>query len=448
MNQLDLQFDSQYERAEPFTLYKLNNLIKESLKTSFSSTYWVVAEISECKYHNSGHCYLELIQKQQNTDNIIARMRATIWSRTWGILRPKFENETGFPMAKGHQVLVEVSVLFHEIYGLSLTVVNIDPAYTLGNMQLRRAEIVRKLKADGVYDMNKALEMPVVLQKIAIVSSPQAAGYGDFMNQLHNNEYGLRFYTLLFPAIMQGEQSSVSVMNALNKIVDSGINFDAVIIIRGGGAVADLLSFDDYNLCFYCAQYPYPVITGLGHERDVSILDEVANTALKTPTAAAEFVIDRNAGILMFMENKAGDLVSVVKEIINESKINIETTALNLKKIALQSVTENGYKLDLIQSKFAGRIKTVIGSNTEKLDYFSKRLFDKTQNIIKENGARLDYAEKNINAYSPEKILKRGFSITLFNGKSLRSSDEINEGDIIETYLSTGKIKSKVQEKK
>lgn len=277
---------------EALSLYDLNALVRRSLEQCLPDEYWVQAELSDVRTNSTGHCYLEFIQKDSRSNNLIAKARGTIWANVYRLLKPYFEESTGQAFVSGIKVLVQVTVSFHELYGYSLTVQDIDPTYTLGDMARRRREILKQLEEEGVLTLNKELEMPVLPQRIAVVSSPTAAGYGDFCHQLKNNSRGFFFHTELFPALMQGDRVEESVLSALDAILNRQEDFDAVVIIRGGGATSDLSGFDTYLLAAACAQFPLPIITGIGHERDDTVLDSVAHTRVKTPTAAAEYLIN------------------------------------------------------------------------------------------------------------------------------------------------------------
>ena len=264
-------------------------MVRRSLQTCFPDALWVQAELSDVRANASGHCYLEFVQKDASGNSLVAKARGIIWAGTFARLKPYFERETGQAFVSGIKVLVKVTVGFHELYGYSLTVTDIDPTYTLGDMARRRREILERLKQEGVLTLNKELELPELAQRIAVISSPTAAGYGDFCKQLRDNAFGFVFYPCLFPAVMQGDKVEASVISALNRIYEKFDRWDAVVIIRGGGATSDLSGFDTYDLAVNCAQFPLPVITGIGHERDDTVIDMVAHTRVKTPTAAAEF---------------------------------------------------------------------------------------------------------------------------------------------------------------
>ncbi|MEE1233690.1 MAG: exodeoxyribonuclease VII large subunit, partial [Phocaeicola sp.] len=279
------------------SLYELNGLVRRSIQACLPDEYWVQAELSDVRSNYSGHCYLELVQKDPKSNSLVAKARGMIWSNVFFRLKSYFEEETGQAFVSGIKVLVKVTVGFHELYGFSLTIIDIDPTYTLGDMARRRKEILNRLDAEGILTLNKELDFPELPQRIAVISSATAAGYGDFCNQLENNIYGFQFFTRLFPAVMQGDKVESSIIAALDAINAEIDNWDAVVIIRGGGATSDLSGFDTYDLAANCAQFPLPIITGIGHERDDTVLDMISHTRVKTPTAAAEFLIARFAEV-------------------------------------------------------------------------------------------------------------------------------------------------------
>ncbi|MCF6358931.1 MAG: exodeoxyribonuclease VII large subunit, partial [Draconibacterium sp.] len=328
---------------QKLTLLQLNESIKDTLSDVFPTTVWVVAEVSEMKENRTGHCYLELIEKEGNS--IIARSRATIWSYTFRMLKPYFETSTGQQFSEGIKILVQVTVEYHPVYGLSLNIKDIDPIYTVGDMALQRKEIINRLQTEGIFDMNKELELPLVPQKIAIISSATAAGFQDFMNQLNTNEFEFKFYTKLFEATMQGAETVPSIINALERIFEYEHFFDAVVIIRGGGATADLSSFDDYDLAFNITQFPLPVITGIGHEKDDTIIDLVAHTRMKTPTAVAEFLI---TGVARFYErllDMETEIIQFVRNTIDEEQNRLERIATGLNFSVSEFINEKQTRL-------------------------------------------------------------------------------------------------------
>jgi exodeoxyribonuclease VII large subunit len=450
---------------------------------------WVVAEISELKENRTGHCYLELIEKEDNT--IIARSRATIWSYTYRMLKPYFETSTGQSFTQGIKILVQVSVEFHPSYGFSLNIKDIDPVYTVGDMAMQRKEIIERLKSEGIFDMNKELELPLVPQKIAIISSATAAGYQDFINQLESNENGFVFYTKLFEATMQGADTEPSIINALERIFQYEDFFDTVVIIRGGGATADLSSFDSYNLAFNITQFPLPVITGIGHEKDDTIIDLVAHTRMKTPTAAAEFLV---AGVERFYEQllyTENEVVQLVRSLIDEKQTRLEQNAERLNYTVSQFINEkqlriarlgNELQQNVNQFSFKKRyelsnlkhdlesavsvwfvetknrmerkrriLKRVAGESLLKenatLVHYRDLISAKARRIISTESEKIKFSENSVRLLNPENILKRGYSLTFKNGEIVKSVAQLGVNDEIETRFAKGKVKSKIIKK-
>lgn len=405
---------------QALSLYELNGLVKQSIRNSMSETYWVRAELSDVRSNYSGHCYLEFIQKDASGNNLIAKARGTIWSNIYKMLKPYFEQETGQTFTSGIKVLVRVSVEFHELYGYSLTVLDIDPVYTVGDMEKKRRKILRQLKEEGVIDLNKELEMPLLPQRVAVISSATAAGYGDFCNQLMNNPRGYGFHIELFSAIMQGDQVEESIIASLNAIYDRLDEFDVIVIIRGGGATSDLSGFDTYELAANCAQFPLPIITGIGHERDDTVIDLVVHTRVKTPTAAAAFLIACMDKVADRLENLSSRLQQGVQNRILWEYHRIE----NLK----QRVPNAVYK----------RI------NDAKYSLLSMRkdLQMVAQQYLSVRRHRLELLQQRLNDALPEKQLARGFSIALKNGKVVKDASCLQEGDTLITLFHQGKVES------
>jgi exodeoxyribonuclease VII large subunit len=408
---------------EPLSLYELNALVRQVLNESLPDTYWIQAELSDVRSNATGHCYLEFIQKDSRGNNLIAKARGTIWANVYRMLKPYFEESTGQAFVSGIKVMVEVTVEFHELYGFSLTVVDIDPTYTLGDMARKRREILKQLEEEGVLTLNKELEMPMLAQRIAVISSSSAAGYGDFCRQLEENPYGFVFYPRLFPALMQGNQVEESVINALNAVNDHRDEFDVVVIIRGGGATSDLSGFDTYLLAANCAQFPLPIITGIGHERDDTVLDSVAHTRVKTPTAAAQFLITHMHDASESLEELAQTLISSVSVRMDKEHSRLAELTNRLPLVIKNRTIREGYLLEqLIQKINVG----IVRSLTSKQH-------------------RLMLLEQRVNDASPERLLKRGFSITLKDGKAVTDSTQLKAGDVITTRLAKGEVISEVK---
>lgn len=408
---------------EPLSLYELNALVRQALNESLPDTYWIQAELSDVRSNATGHCYLEFIQKDARGNNLIAKARGTIWANVYRMLKPYFEESTGQAFVSGIKVMVEVTVEFHELYGFSLTVVDIDPTYTLGDMARKRREILKQLEEEGVLTLNKELEMPMLAQRIAVISSSSAAGYGDFCRQLEENPYGFVFYPRLFPALMQGNQVEESVIAALNAVNDHRDDFDVVVIIRGGGATSDLSGFDTYLLAANCAQFPLPIITGIGHERDDTVLDSVAHTRVKTPTAAAQFLITHMHDAAESLEELAQTLISSVSVRMDKEHSRLSELTNRLPLVIKNRTIREGYLLEqLIQKINVG----IVRSLTNKQH-------------------RLMLLEQRVNDASPERLLKRGFSITLKDGKAVTDSAQLKAGDVITTRLAKGEVTSEVK---
>lgn len=404
------------------TLSELSERIQETIKLNFDTPVWIRAEISELRENPNGHCYLEFVEKDTDTDFLLAKSKATIWSSTYRMLKPYFESSTGQTLRAGLNVLVAVTVEFHGVYGFSLNVRDIDPTFTIGEMAARRLKIIHQLEEDGIADMNKQLDFPRRPQRIAIISSPTAAGYGDFIDQLRNEVSNFAFYTKLFPAVMQGEQAENSIISALEKIFDHNELFDVVVIIRGGGATTDLACFDSYELALNCAQFPLPIIAGIGHQRDVSILDMVAHTSVKTPTAAAELLIE----YMQQTENEVLNLIADIQQIVQYKLADEHRFLSDLKWKIKQSLQSKVSKKSLLHERHKNKLKSVV------------RLHLSNQQN------KLTMLEKSIESHSPAFLLKHGYTITTLNGKRITSVSQVKVGDKIRTFVHDGDIASQV----
>ena len=383
---------------QTYSLSELCGYIQEVLENELPERYWVRAEIASMSVR--GHCYMELVEKADN-GILAAKVRATCWNNVYNLLSTYFIHETGQSLQVGLQVMLEVSVEFHAVYGLSLNIWNIDPTYTLGDLAKQRQATIRQLTEDGVLELQQTLKIPSLPRRIAVVSSADAAGYEDFCAQLKNNRFGFLFHTQLYPATMQGDNSARSIIEALHSIAEQEEEWDVVVIIRGGGANTDLRSFDDYNLASHCAQFPLPIIAGIGHTRDISIVDMVVHTSVKTPTAAAEWLIERIA----IQVEKVGGLL------------------LRLQRTTIETANREKNRLVLYQHRIENAMQSV---------------------VIREQG-KLFLLQKTIELHSPEKIFKKGYSLTTVNGKIIRKGSDVQLGDLIETHLQDGLIQSVVK---
>ena len=402
------------------TLFELNRLVRETIECEMPNEYWVEAELSECR-ELRGHCYMELIEKDKQTATPIAKASAKCWASKWILVRPYFERTTGQRLVAGMKVLLKVYPQFHEAFGFSWIVTDIDPTYTLGDMARKRQEIIRQLKEEGVFDLQKELTLPLFCQRIAVISSETAAGYGDFCNQLADHPYGFQFQTQLFPAIMQGEGVEQSIINALERIYDQP--FDCVVIIRGGGATSDMSGFDTLALAEHVANFPVPIITGIGHDRDESILDMVSHTRVKTPTAAAALLIDHLKEVLDTVNNAQNSITRLVQQKLSTLSTQLSSVSEAIPRLFSIVKTRQEAKIDALQ---------------QRLPMLIERRF------LAENH-RLQLMEEKLKALDPQLLLKRGYSITLHKGRAVKDATTLKAGDEIETRLAQGLIHSIVK---
>jgi len=434
------------------TLYELNNLVKEVIEYEMPDEYWVEAELSECK-ESKGHCYMELIQKDDRNATPIAKASARCWASKWILVQPYFERTTGQRLHAGMKVLLKVYAQFHEAYGFSWIVTDIDPTYTLGDMARKRQEIIRQLKEEGVFDLQKELQLPLFCQRIAVISSETAAGYGDFCNQLADNPYGFQFQTQLFPAIMQGEGVEQSIIAALGKIYSeyseysdySESPFDCVVIIRGGGAAADLSGFDTLALAENVANFPLPIITGIGHDRDESILDMVSHTRVKTPTAAAAFLIDHLKTVMDILNDSQEKIVRLAQQKLAYYKSQFATIAELLPRLFSNVKVRQEARLDALNSRLAHHAHQAIINYQLSIINLENRLPILLDRRLMTEQHRLQLLEEKTKSLDPALLLSRGYSITLKDGKAVRDARQLQTGDDIETRLANGTVHSTVK---
>ena len=408
-------------------MFELNRMVRESIELSMPDEYWVEAELSECR-ESRGHCYMELIQKDELSATPIAKAPAKCWANKWLTIRPYFERTTGQQLHAGMKVLLKVYPQFHEAYGFSWIVSDIDPTYTLGDMARKRQEIIQKLKAEGVFDLQKELQLPMFCQRIAVISSQTAAGYGDFCNQLADNPYGFQFETQLFPAIMQGEGVEQSIICALENIYDSQFSnlnskFDAVVIIRGGGATSDMSGFDTLALAENVANFPIPIITGIGHDRDESILDMVSHTRVKTPTAAAAFLISHLKEVLDIIDGSQELITRYAQQKLSTLNSQLSTLSESIPRLFSLVKTRQEAKIDSLWIKIPMLLERKLTGDTHRLQLIEERL----------------------KALDPTLLLARGYSITMHNGRAVRDASQLPPGTEIETRLARGTVHSIVK---
>lgn len=455
--------------TEKVTLTELQLIIRDSLYMALPDIYWVIAEISEIKENSSGHCYLELIEKQPDEKNVRARIKAIIWNNRYRFLKAFFENITGESLREGLKILIKTKVEYHELYGLSLIISDIDPAFTIGEMAMKRQLVIKKLEDEGVFSMNKELPFPAFPQRVAVISSKNAAGYTDFISQLKNNSFGYSFYTALIETSLQGTETELSVIRALDRVADKYNLFDIVVIIRGGGSQSDLSWFDSYNIAYHVTQFPLPVITGIGHDKDVTITDLVASRSLKTPTAVADFLVES-------MATSESNIIGISKEIIESSRIIIEKNRNRIETFGIKLLPLSRLMISEVRDKLSTKIldilnigkeliykarliplnqKTLLSSSVRSFVSQKEMMLKKnvqrltlgTINYLSMNNARLNSLGNNLQILNPENVLQRGYSITSVNGKILKKSDSVKNNYIIDTQLYEGTLRSRVMGK-
>ncbi|MCQ2094912.1 MAG: exodeoxyribonuclease VII large subunit [Bacteroidaceae bacterium] len=406
---------------EALTLYELNHLVNIAISRSFQEAIWLQAEVFDVR-ESHGHCFLEFVQKEEKSGRLIAKSRGQIWAATWAVIRPYFEKVTGQTLTSGLKVLVQVEVTFHEQFGYSLNIIDINPTYTLGDIARRRQEIINTLKEEGVAEMNKELPLPRLMKRIAVISAENAAGWGDFYNQLTNNPHGLAFHVSLFQAVMQGEKVEQSIIGALNRILSEVDRWDVVVIIRGGGATSDLNGFDTLPLAENIAQFPLPIITGIGHERDDTVIDLISHTRVKTPTAAAEFILQHQVNEANLLASYQNALTEVVQATIHNERLRLERQTT--------------------------KIPTLFGTFREgelhKLEVKQLCLINSVQALLTRNRSTITLSEAKLQANAPERILKLGYSIVRHDGKAVTDARTLSKGDRISITHAEGETTATV----
>lgn len=431
------------------SLFELNNLVRGVLQQTLDDEYWVEAEITDAHLASNGHFYFEFIQKDTDGNNLVARARGRIWARSYNILAPLFERATGEKLRDGLKVRVQVTVEFHELYGYALNVIDIDPTFTMGDLLRRRHDILKQLETDGILHDNQELPLPLLMKRIAIVSSAGAAGYDDFCNQLAHNDYGLHFELRLFAAVMQGTNVEESVMAALSAIAAEAEQWDCIVIIRGGGATSDLADFDSYSLAAAVAQMPLPVIVGIGHERDETVLDFVAHTRVKTPTAAAAFLIDHGAQQLAMLDDLQVRITQSAKSKIEHAKLKIVNIAMQMSAAPRQRMLSEAHRIDLMNNRISRAAKFQIDSTKINLQSMTPRFAQGARLIIEKAKLKLDSFDTRLTALDPQHLLQRGYSLTFTaDGRLIKDIDDIADNDTITTRLANGTVQSQVKWKK
>lgn len=403
------------------TLYDLQRMVRTTVEECFATPLWVSAEISELKVNRSGHCYLNLVEKGNSEGVPRAEARAVIWRNNYTQIDAMFREATGSPLSSGIGVLVRVVVTYHEIYGFSLQIIDLDPNYTLGDVERRRRETIERLKEDGVWDMNRELSLPRPLLRIAVVSSATAAGYRDFMTEIGSSPFN--FNVTLFEATMQGECAEESVVNALSAIAERESDFDVAVIIRGGGSTSDLALFDSYRIALYVTQMPLAVITGIGHDKDVSVVDMVAHYMCKTPTAVGAFLVDSATAELNTIYDLSNEFRQLSEQMLNNQSSYLAQRKLELCHLASQNISNHSHNLSAIEQSIKELSSHIIATEEQRIESF-KRLTE---------------------SYSLDNILKLGFALVQTSEGIITSACGVGIGDHIEITLHNGTINAVVQ---
>lgn len=430
--------------AKTLTLYELNNILAECIYATMPDSYWVEAELANVR-ESGGHCYMELVQKDAVSRTPVAKASAICWRNLWNLLRSDFEHVTGQQFKAGIKVMLNVHANFHEAFGFSWIVSDINPEYTIGDMVRKRNEIIKTLKEEGVFDLQRELRIPMFAQRIAVISSESAAGYEDFCTHLRENGNKFFFQVHLFPAIMQGEQVETSVVAALDQIYEQIENYDVVVIIRGGGATSDLSGFDTLTLSENVANFPLPIITGIGHERDESIVDMVANTRVKTPTAAAALLVDNLQNVWSSIEKADAILHQRIRYILEFERNRVHRLSEKLPILGNSYIALKEAELSASHTALRHAAYQQVMSSTRKVDNIQQKLQTGFRFCVSREQQHLLMLEKQTQFLDPQQLLRRGYSITTYNGNILTSSQKLKTGDILETTLANGKVKSIVQ---
>ncbi len=421
------------------TLSQLQQAIRQTLCGAFTAPVWITAEIGEMKVNaRSGHCYMQLVEKGGRNGVPQAQASAVIWAGQYGMLSSFFRGATGRNLEVGMQVLLQVQVSYHELYGLSLRVTDIDPLYTLGDLERQRQETIARLKEDGVFDLNGSLELPLVPQRIAVVSSAQAAGYRDFMKELGGSPYCFR--TELFDAVMQGHGAEASIIDALGRIAARMDEFDVVVVIRGGGSQSDLSFLNSYLISYHIAQFPLPVIAGLGHDKDQSVVDMVAARSLKTPTAAAAFLVDRLADFDASLASLGQAIGNRAVQVLEQHRKAVMLVGTLLRERVAAVRMRAGWRLQSAGETMRAQIRRLMRDGAMRLDAASVQLRERTERIFAAERLRLEQAGRLVGIADPQRILARGFAVVRRGGHALTDASAVRKGERLEVTLQKGKL--------
>ena len=427
-----------------YQLSDINGFVRDIIDAELPDSYWVEAEIAELN-ERGGHCYITLIEKDEHSNTPVARASARCWRNVWGMVKSHFLQVTGTTPRAGMKVLVLAHAEFHEAYGFSWIITDIDPTYTLGDLARRRQQIIARLKEEGVFDLNRQLTLSPFAQNIAVISSASAAGYGDFIDQLQHNTHGFVFHTQLFPAVMQGEQVEQSVIQALSDIYDSETLFDAVVIIRGGGSTADLSGFDTLPLAEHVANFPLPVITGIGHDRDESVLDLIAHTRVKTPTAAAEMLVANLLHTWTIIDEAGNTIARTVRQRMEHERMRLAHLSATLPLVTQRTVEQQVTHISRLSAQLHNAVREHISTQQHHIAMIDAKMRTALLQRTEREQHRLTLLVQQVKAHDPQRLLNKGYSITTHNGHAVKDTAQLRKGDILQTRTAKGTVISTVE---
>ena len=427
-----------------FSLLEVANSIQKTISTRYTSSYWVKAEMNKLNhYSHSGHCYPELVEKKDN--KVIAEMRAVLWKGNFDKINAQFLKTLNEPLKDGIKILFLTQINFDPKYGISLNILDIDPSYTLGDLEKEKQQNIIRLKNENLFDKNKTLQLPLIPQRIAIISVETSKGYADFLNVIDNNQWNYKFFHMLFPSLLQGDKAPSNIIEQLHKIRKVNHHFDLVAIIRGGGGDIGLASYNNYDLAKAVASFPLPVLTGIGHATNETVTEMVAHSNHITPTKLAESLLQKFHDFSVPVQRAEEQIIYQARMVLNENKFNLKNEMKFFKSLTQNILNQNNSLLNQLPITLSREIKNLIKENKLYLDQNSEHIKKDAQQLLKYQKQKLDSLEKNVEILDPKNVLKRGFSITKFNGKSIKNPKGLEIGQSVETILYEGELISKIE---
>ncbi|WP_234110690.1 exodeoxyribonuclease VII large subunit [Chryseobacterium sp. R2A-55] len=456
------------EPRRTFTLSQVTASIKKTLEARYHSEYWISAEMNKLNYYShSGHCYPELLEKKDG--KVVAEMRSMLWKSNYDRINKRFEEVLKTPLSDGLKILFLAKITFHPTSGVQLQIMDIDPSYTLGDLQREKNETIDRLKSEQVFDLNRRKVLPILPQRIAIISANTSKGLGDFLKIIDENPWNYRFFHMLFPAYLQGEKAITSIVEKLQTIRKVIHHFDAVAIIRGGGGDVGLTTFNHYDISQAIANFPIPVITGIGHSTNETVAELVAYYNAITPTKTGEFLLQKFRDFDAVVSGSQNSMVDFSRMLLNNQNEKLQISGRFLKSGTGKLVEKNKGKIISVSQKVSHQTRTnltihhnslnatvskmqsvsnsVLSRNNWMMTDFSGKIISSTKRFLGNEDQKVEQIQKNINILDPINTLKRGFSITRFDGAAITSSGTVSIGDDVEINLFRGKINAKINSK-